>query len=184
MKELLSRKIKFNRRVALACLLIGLIYYVLIYFQASPREVPGARGFGKLTGRFFPELGGGVFLLCSVIMFFKSLLDDRSIKNTDAPEQLQHLVDENEAVNGLSRLEFRTCLIIVVLGLIYVSVIPFLGYFVATVIAVFTMTRAMGNRNRVYQFILSFIVPFIIYQTFISVLYVPVPRGLLDLIGF
>ena len=184
MKELLSRKIKFNRRVALTCLAIGLLYYVLIYFQASPREVPGARGFGKLTGRFFPQLGGGVFILCSVIMFVKSFLDGRLIKNTDDPDKLQPLLDENEAVSGVSKSEFRASLIIVVLGLIYVSVIPFLGYFIATVIAVFIMTRVMGNRNRVYQFILSFIVPFIIYQTFISVLYVPVPRGLLDLIGF
>jgi hypothetical protein len=184
MKELLSRKIKYNRRISLACLLIGVIYFILIFYQASPREVPGARGFGQLTGRFFPQLGGGIFILCSVIMFVKSFLNGRAIKNTDDPDKLQPLLDENEAVSGVSKLEFRACLIIVVLGLIYVSVIPFLGYFIATVIAVFTMTRAMGNRNRVYQFILSFIVPLIIYQTFISVLYVPVPRGLLDLIGF
>lgn len=184
MKELLSRKIIFNRRFALACLVIGLLYYILIYFQASPREVPGARGFGKLTGRFFPQLGGGVFLICSAVMFVKSFLNARSIKNTDDPDKLQDLLDENEAVSGVSKSEFRASLVIVALGLIYVSVIPFLGYFIATVIAVFTLTRVMGNRNRVYQFILAFIVPLIIYQTFISVLYVPVPRGLLDLMGF
>ena len=117
-------------------------------------------------------------------MFVKSFLDAKSIKNTDDPDKLQPLLDENEAVSGVSKSEFRASLIIVVLGLIYVCVIPFLGYFIATVIAVFIMTRVMGNRNRVYQFILAFIVPLIIYQTFISVLYVPVPRGLLDLVSF
>jgi hypothetical protein len=184
MKELLSRKIKFNRRISLVCLLIGVIYFILIFYQASPREVPGARGFGQLTGRFFPQLGASVFILCSAIMLVKSFLDGRSIKKTTDPGKLQLLWDDNEAVTGVSKTEFTASLMIMVLGLIYVSVIPYLGYLIATVIAVFTLTRVMGNRNWVYLFILSFIVPLIIYKVFISILYVPVPRGLLELIGF
>jgi len=184
MKELLSRKIKYNRRIAIACLIVGLIYFILIYYQASAREVPGARGFSKLTGRFFPQMGGGVFIFCSAIMLIKSFLNGRTIRKTEDPDKLQSLLDENEALTGVSKFEFRFSLIIVVLGLVYVSVIPYLGYLIATAIAVFTLTRVMGNRNRVYIFILSVIIPIIIYKTFLSVLYVPVPRGVLGLIGF
>lgn len=184
MKQLLSRKIIFNRRSASVCLIVGLIYFILIYFQASPREVPGARGFGKLTGRFFPQLGGGVFLLCSAILFVQSFFNKKFIEHTDDPDKLKGMLDQNESVIGVSKIEFRTSLVIMVVGLIYVSVLPFLGYLTATIVAVFALTWVMGNRNWIYLFILSFIVPFVIYKTFISLLYVPLPRGVLELIGF
>ena len=180
MKDQLSHKIKLNRSSAFVCLIIGLIYFILIYFQASPREVPGARGFGRLTGRFFPQLGGGLFLLSSAFLFLKSFLNEKFIKNTDDPDMLKSMLDRNEAVIGVSKPEFSASVLIMVLGLIYVSVIPFLGYLVATIIAVFVLTRVMGNRNWFYLFILSFIVPYIIYYVFISLLYVPLPRGFLD----
>jgi len=180
MKDQLRHKIKLNRSSAFVCLIIGLIYFILIYFQASPREVPGARGFGKLTGRFFPQLGGGLFLLSSAFLLLKSFLNEKFIKNIDDPDMLKSMLDRNETVIGVSKPEFSASVLIMVLGLIYVSVIPFLGYLVATIIAVFVLTRVMGNRNWFYLFILSFIVPCIIYYVFISLLYVPLPRGFLD----
>jgi len=180
MKDQLSRKIKLNRIAAFICLTIGLIYFILIYFQASPREVPGARGFGRLTGRFFPELGGGTFLLTSAFLLLKSFLNEKFIKNTEDDDMLQGMLDRNAAVIGMTRLEFTTSAVITVLGLVYVSVMPFLGYLVATAIAVFAMSRIMGNRNWLYLFILAAIVPSIIYYLFISILYVPLPRGLVD----
>jgi hypothetical protein len=117
-------------------------------------------------------------------MLLKTFINDRRIKNTEDPGSLKPIMAENEALIGVSQFEFRFSLIIVVLGLVYVGVIPYLGYLVATMIAVFFLTWVMGNRNRVYIFILSVIVPLIIYKTFLAVLYVPVPRGLMDLIGF
>ena len=184
MKQRLSRRIRFNRWSAAVCLVIGLIYYVLIYFQASPREVPGARGFGRLTGRFFPELGGGVFLICSAILFVKTFFNQKYVERTDDPDKLKLLLDKNESVVGVSKTEFLTGLVIMVVGLIYVGLLPFLGYLPATIIAVFALTRVMGNRNWLYLFILSVIVPLIIYKTFISLLYVPLPRGVLEWISF
>jgi len=180
MKDELSRKIKLNRIAAFICLIIGMIYFILIYFQASPREVPGARGFGRLTGRFFPQLGGGIFLLSSAFLLLKSFLNEKFIKITDDPEMLKGMLDRNEAVIGMSKPEFITSALITVLGLIYVGLMPFLGYLVATIIAVFVLSRVMGNRNWFYLFILAVIVPSIIYYVFISLLYVPLPRGFLD----
>ncbi len=180
MKDQLRLKIKLNRISAFVCLIVGLVYFVLIYFQASPREVPGARGFGRLTGRFFPQLGGGLFLLTSAFLFLKSFLNEKFIKSTDDPDILKSMLDRNETVIGVSKPEFRDSVLIVVLGLIYVGGIPFLGYLVATIVAVFVLTWVMGNRNWFYLFILAFIVPYIIYYVFISLLYVPLPRGFLD----
>ena len=184
MKQHLSRKIIFNRWSAAACLIVGLIYFILIYFQASPREVPGARGFGKLTGRFFPQLGGGIFLLCSVILLVRSFINKRYIEQTDDPDKLKGLLDQNASVIGVSRVEFISSLVIMVVGLIYVGLLPSLGYLPATVVAVFSLSRVMGNRNWLYLFILSFIFPFVIYQTFLKLLYVPLPRGVLEWVGF
>jgi len=180
MKDELSRKIKLNRIAAVICLIIGLIYFILIYFQASPREVPGARGFGRLTGRFFPQLGGGTFLLTAAFLLVKSFLNETFIKKTDDTDMLKSMLDRNEAVVGMSKVEFITSALITVFGLIYVSLMPFLGYLVATVIAVFVLSRVMGNRNWLYLFILAVIIPSVIYYVFISLLYVPLPRGFLD----
>lgn len=180
MKDQLSRKIKLNRLSAFVCLIIGVVYYILIYYQASPREIPGARGFGRLTGRFFPELGGGVFLLSSAFLLLKSFLNEKFIEKTDDSDMLKGMLDRNEAVVGVSRPEFIFSALIMVLGLIYVSAMPFLGYLVATIIAVFILSRVMGNRNWLYLFILSVVIPSIIYYVFISLLYVPLPRGFLD----
>jgi hypothetical protein len=180
MKDQLSRKIKLNRLSAYVCLIIGVIYYILIYYQASPREIPGARGFGRLTGRFFPELGGGVFLLSSAFLLLKSFLNEKLIKKTEDLETLKGMLDRNEAVVGVSRPEFIFSALIMVLGLVYVSAIPFLGYLVATIVSVFVLSRVMGNTNWLYLFILSVMIPSIIYYVFISLLYVPLPRGFLD----
>ena len=180
MKDQLRRKIKLNRISAFICLIIGVIYYILIYYQASPREIPGARGFGRLTGRFFPELGGGVFLLSAAFLLLKSFLNEKFIEKTDDSDMLKGMLDRNEAVVGVSRPEFIFSALIMVLGLIYVSAMPFLGYLVATIIAVFVLSRVMGNRNWLYLFILSVVIPSIIYYVFISLLYVPLPRGFLD----
>ena len=179
MKDQLRRKIKLNRISAFICLIIGVIYYILIYYQASPREIPGARGFGRLTGRFFPELGGGVFLLSAAFLLLKSFLNEKFIEKTDDSDMLKGMLDRNEAVVGVSRPEFIFSALIMVLGLIYVSAMPFLGYLVATIIAVFVLSRVMGNRNWLYLFILSVVIPSIIYYVFISLLYVPLPRGFL-----
>ena len=154
MKEQLRRKIKLNRISAFVCLMVGLIYYVLIYYQASAREVPGARGFGMLTGRFFPQLGGGIFLLSAAFLLLKSFLNESFLKKTDDTEILQSMLSRNEAVIGVSKQEFIASALIMVLGLIYVGLMPFLGYLMATIIAVFILTRVMGNRNWLYLFIL------------------------------
>ena len=180
MKDQLSRKIKLNRIAAFICLSVGLIYFILIYFQASPREVPGARGFGRLTGRFFPQLGGGTFLLTAAFLLVKSFLNEKFIKKTDNTDMLNSMLSNNEAVIGMSKVEFITSALITVFGLIYVGLLPFLGYLVATVIAVFVLSRVMGNRNWLYLFILAVIVPSAIYYVFISLLYVPLPRGFLN----
>ncbi|MDF1592432.1 MAG: tripartite tricarboxylate transporter TctB family protein [Desulfobacterales bacterium] len=181
MKGQLNRKIKLNRTAAFICLIFGLVYFILIYFQASPREVPGARGFGRLTGRFFPQLGGGIFLLSAAFLLVKSFLNEKFINKTDDADMLKSMLDRNEAVIGVSKPEFITSSLITVLGLIYVSLMPFLGYLPATVIAVFALSLVMGNRSWFYLFILSVIVPSIIYYVFISLLYVPLPRGFLSL---
>ena len=181
MKDQLERKIKLNRIAALVCLIVGLIYYILIYYQASPREIPGARGFGRLTGRFFPELGGGIFILSAAFLLLKSFFNEKFIKKTDDADMLKSMLDRNEAVIGLSKPEFIASALIMVLGLIYVGLMPLLGYLVGTIIAVFSLSRSMGNRNWIYLFILAVIVPSIINYVFISLLYVPLPRGFLNM---
>ena len=180
MKDELGRKIRLNRVAAFICLIIGLIYFILIYFQASPREVPGARGFGRLTGRFFPQLGGGTFLLTAAFLLVKSFLNEKFIKKTDDADMLKSMLNNNAAVIGMSRVEFIGSALITVFGLVYVGLLPFVGYLVATVIAVFVLSRVMGNRNWLYLFILAVIIPSIIYYVFISILYVPLPRGFVD----
>jgi len=122
--------------------------------------------------------------LCSAILFVQSFFNKKFIEHTDDPDKLKGMLDQNESVIGVSKIEFRTSLVIMVVGLIYVSVLPFLGYLPATIVAVFVLTWVMGNRNWIYLFILSFIVPFVIYKIFISLLYVPLPKGVLELIGF
>jgi len=122
--------------------------------------------------------------LCSAILFVQSFFNRKFIEQTDDPDKLKGLLDQNESVIGVSKIELRASLVIMVVGLIYVSLLPFIGYLPATIVAVFALTRVMGNRNWIYLFILSFIVPFVIYKIFISLLYVPLPRGLLELIGF
>lgn len=180
MKEQLTRKVKLNRISAFICLIFGLAYFILIYFQASPREVPGARGFGMLTGRFFPQLGGGIFILSAVFLLLKSFLNESFINRTDDTEILKSMLDRNESVIGVSKVEFTAGALITMLGLVYVAAMPFLGYLVATIIAVFILSRSMGNKNWIYLFILSVIIPAIINYLFISILYVPLPRGFLD----
>lgn len=122
--------------------------------------------------------------MCSAILFVQSFFNKKFIEHTDDPDKLKGMLDQNESVIGVSKIEFRTSLMIMVVGLIYVSFLPFLGYLPATIVAVFVLTWVMGNRNWIYLFILSFIIPFVIYKTFISLLYVPLPRGVLELIGF
>ena len=180
MKDQLRRKVKLNRIAALICLIVGLIYYILIYFQASPREVPGAKGFGRLTGRFFPQLGGGIFILSAAFLLLKSFFNEKFIKKTDDSDMLKSMLDRNEAVIGMSRSEFIASASITVVGLVYAGLLPFIGYLMATIFAVLVLSRAMGNRNWLYLFILSVIIPSIINYVFISVLYVPLPRGFLS----
>lgn len=180
MKDELSRKIRLNRLAAASCLIVGLIYFVLIYFQASAREVPGARGFGRLTGRFFPQLGGGVFILSSAFLLLKSFLNEKFVAKTDDADMLKSMLNNNAAVIGMSKVELIASALITVFGLIYVGLLPVVGYLVATVIAVFALSRVMGNRNWFYLFILAVIIPSVIYYVFISLLYVPLPRGFVD----
>ncbi len=182
MKDQLNRKIKLNRIIAFFCLIVGIIYYILIFYQASPREVPGARGFGRLTGRFFPQLGGGIFILSAAFLLLKSFFNEKFIKNTDDTDMLQSMLDRNEAVVGVSKPEFIFSALITVFGLIYVGLLPIIGYLIATAVAVFFLSRTMGNRNWLYLFILAAVIPSIINYVFISILYVPLPRGLLGLL--
>jgi hypothetical protein len=148
MKEQLTRKIKLNRISSFIFLIIGLIYFALIYYQASPREVPGARGFGMLTGRFFPQFAGVIFILSATFLLLKSFLNEAFVKKTNDTQILKSMLANNESVIGVSKLEFGVGALITILGLIYVGLMPFLGYLLATVIAVFILSRSMGNRNR------------------------------------
>ena len=102
------------------------------------------------------------------------------IRTTEDADMIKSMMERNESVVGVTKFEFVVSFSIMVLGLIYVSLIPYSGYLVGTAIAVFALSWAMGNKNWFYLFILSVIVPSIIYYVFISLLYVPLPRGILD----
>lgn len=158
-------RLKANRTAAIVCLVIALIIFAIIPSQTSSKDIPGSRGVGLLTGRFFPVVGTSSFFLFSIILLIGSSLKLKKLTLNNNAEESKEKESDNENI-GITNKELAIGFIVVILSMIYINAMQYLGYLILTMIGVGILTWTIGNRNLFKVILCSLIIPTAIYFVF------------------
>jgi len=121
---------------------------------------------------FFPRyLSVFLFLLC-LILLIKALLTK---KENDTPAPAINFFAKSEEGKGLRRM--AACALVLLLLIFLWS---YLGFLIATPIAVFVLQYILGNRKWVPMVIYSIVAPVVIFLIFKFVLGIEMPLGFME----
>lgn len=148
-------------------LCLGVVYGVCIPFQAQPY----GEGFG-ISGQTLPKLIASALILCGVLMMYNARKDLQRIKANPAAE-------EKPAAPLFSSSDIKRIGVYVVLLMVYLTVVPYLGFIVGTVPTLAAAMWLSGARNRAAIAGVSLISPPILYFAFAKLMEVPLPSGIL-----
>ena len=179
MKNKEIERLKADRTAAIVCLSIAFIIFAVIPSQTSPRDIPGSRGVGLLTGRFFPVVGTAIFSLFSMVLLINSSLKLKKLTINSSVEEGKEEESDNRNIGiGVTKKELSAGFIVVILSIIYINAMQYLGYLIMTMIGVGILTWTIGNRNLFKVILCSLIIPTVIYFVFSVGLGLNLPRGL------
>lgn len=175
MKPLMNQ----DRWTAVVCLAIAVFVVLAIPSQTSDRPLPGARGFDKLDGAFFPELAVTLFMIAAIWLFIEA----RPKKATPASGAAGTAsIDTQTALSeieppGMTLRDLIWALALSGGMLAYVQFLGPLGYLLCTIVGVAVLAFVCGQRSPVGFFLGAVVFPAAVYYLFTRLFLVPLPRG-------
>ncbi len=150
----MNKKSEFNFELIFNLILMILSFYIII---SSIRI-----GFGSLKepdAGFFPFLGGLLILISNIFILIHKSRDSKPIFGN----------------NG----GIKILLLIMVTYILWIIVMPYLGYVLVTFMATFGLSKIMKLEGWIKPLILSVAMTLFVYLMFDYLLYLDFPRGIL-----
>ena len=162
----------------MVCLIIAVFVVLAIPSQTSDRPLPGARGFDKLDGAFFPEIAVTLFIVAAIWLFIEArpgkqvvLTDDTA---TGGENPVPALQDEPP---GMTLRDLIWAIALSGGMLIYVQFLDPLGYVVCTIVGVSILAFVCGQRSPIGFLLGAVVFPAVVFYVFTRLFMVPLPRG-------
>ena len=175
---------KENILSAIIILVLGFIVYFLIPYQVGMDPVPGSMGFSEVGPSTLPSLSAWGFILIGLIW-----LSSEALKYFNARRNEEAVTIPNEEIENIEQREkWGWSLLLWVGAVIYVALIPVLGYAESCIIFSLPLSLAM-IRSRSEEFHIKnlfglligvIIFPILLHLLFYRFLYVDFPTGIIS----
>jgi len=151
---------------------IGLLFAFFAFMLFNSTGLQEVRRFGEMGSGFWPILVLALALLLSGLLLGSSLYRYRKEKGPrpPAPDAPGEGGEERRA----RRKKFALTVIFL---LLYVLILPFLGFLPSTVAYVFAFIWALGERRRAVLAFSPILVTAIVLLVFVKFLSIPLPKG-------
>lgn len=166
----MKRWMNQDRWTAVTCLVIAVFIVLAIPSQTSDRPLPGARGFDKLDGAFFPKIAVTLFIIAAIWLFIEA----RPRKKAAALA----VTAPGDQPPGVTLRDLVWALGLSGGMLIYVQFLDSLGYMICTVIGVSILAFICGQRSPVGFLLGAVVFPVAIFYLFTRLFMVPLPAGI------
>lgn len=145
----------------------GFIFFIFAIFIIV--NAVQMRGFGEsfMSPGLFPALFGGVLLILSLNLFFRSF---KEIMKNNSNDQISF--ENNKNINERS---FFNVFIVLLLSLSYLWVLNKFGFIISTMIYLFVFMFYIGERRVSYLISVAVLTPLISYVIFTIILGVSLP---------
>lgn len=138
-----------------------------------------ASGSFRFLGRLFPQVISAVTLLACVAQAIITIRKSRAaVAGTGDEAKTGKAKDVAADANPAA----RNHLLIAVIAVIYLCLMPVLGFIVCTLAIMMVIPPLLGYRNRVVICILAIVLTLSFYIVFKRFFYVPLPQGILTFI--
>jgi Tripartite tricarboxylate transporter TctB family len=164
----MKRWMNQDRWTAVTCLVIGVLIVLAIPSQTSDRPLPGARGFDKLDGAFFPEIAVTMFIVAAIWLFIEAR--PRKGAATIA------LPASDEEPPGMTLRDFLGAVALSGGMLAYVQFLNPAGYLICTIVGVAILAFICGQRSPLGFLLGAVAFPAAIFYLFTRLFMVPLPR--------
>lgn len=162
----------------MACFVIAVFVVLAIPSQTSDRPLPGARGFDKLDGAFFPEIAVTLFIIAAIWLFIEARPRKPAAKAASPA-----LVSGGELTGSDAEppgMTLRDLIFAVALSgglLVYVQFLAPLGYLLCTIVGVSILAFVCGQRSLLGFLFGGVVFPAVVFYLFTRLFMVPLPRG-------
>lgn len=166
-KKSLSLHQKSEIAASILIITIGACFALFMPHMIAKGGMIQAQDFIRLSPIFFPRLSFAVLSILGILYFiqiFKSNSEQKTEKTL--PKEI-----------------VQNVLIIFLFVTIYTFILPYLGYGIASVIMIFSLSYRLGNRIWWQLFLLSFFIPLTIRIIFERVLFIYLPRSHYETLG-
>ena len=153
--------------VSILIITLGASFAIFMPNMIAKGGMVQAQDFIRLSPIFFPRISFGVLSILGIVYLIQIL---------KAPNQQQ-------PEGTLPKDIVQNVLIIFVFVTIYTFLLPYLGYGIASVIMIFSLSYRLGNRIWWQLVLLSFFIPLSIRIIFERVLFIYLPRSHYEILG-
>ncbi len=145
----------------------GAVFVFFLFMLINAFGLHEIRRFGEVGSGFWPLL----VLSSATILSFVSLIKEGRLKNVEEEEGL-------EKKEGYSR-ENRVKVILSVLCLLfYITVMPFIGFILSTLLFIFPLIFVLGERRKWVLMLSPLLVTGLIVLVFGKLIGMPLPKGM------
>jgi hypothetical protein len=174
-----------NFYAALIVLAVGICVHLLIPFQVSTDPIPGSRGFAIATPSTLPRLAAWGLAIVGLMWAARSFLRMRRAAGSASPVQSTLPADELAALESK---RWKWSLLVWATAIVYVILIPAIGYAEASILFGLTLGLSMlwarpgGLARNVWPGLAIGVVafPILLYLVFHRFFYVTLEPGLLS----
>ena len=160
---------KVNIKIGLFFLILAILFAVFMvptiseeWREASTADVE----FFTIGPRFFPYLAAGIIAFLSIILIIDSSLKMRS--------------GDTELFAPITADQLKPVCVFIVIGIVYISLLPFLGVLVATPPCLAVYFWYFELRKWIWVAAISIGTTVIVYLCFAKLMMVPLPMGFLE----
>lgn len=161
-----------DKKITLYSSIFFLIFGVIIFIAGKTLPVKNVPG--QVGPEVFPQVIGAVIAILSAALILMTMGE---IKREKA-------IGLTEEVKSESLFDLKSVLLTMALLVVYVFLIPSLGFVIAGILYLFIQMIVMANKPAPKQLVLyaiiAIILPFVVYFIFVNVFNLMLPAGLLD----
>lgn len=165
----MRQKINANYIDSVVVLILGIGILVLLPLQVKS---PDNLEHTLTSPLLFPRIVSWTLIILSLFRLF-TVLVKKETKETKETKEIKEATFIKK-----QWLRFISSLVIIV---VYILLIPFLGFLLATILATFSLISLLGDGKWYKQVILSTIITVPIWFVFVELLNVPLPKGFLGI---
>jgi hypothetical protein len=166
-KKFFNFYLKSEIAASILIITIGACFALFMPHMIAKGGMVQAQDFIRLSPIFFPRITFAVLSILGIVYLIQIL----KIKNE---EQIEETLSK-EIVQNVS--------IIFLFVTIYTFILPYLGYGIASIIMIFSLSYRLGNRIWWQLVLLSFFIPLTIRIIFERVLFIYLPRSHFEILG-